>query len=92
MIATTLQVYKDALDRGDMKIINTAILELRHSLHVYESYRAIRKVAIFGSARTPRILFSSHYQLPCGHMRCNPVNNRLPLKKKLHDAKVFNDS
>lgn len=54
MIATALKVYEEKLDRGDMKIINTAIKELRHSLHVFEPYRAIRKVTIFGSARTPR--------------------------------------
>lgn len=54
LIGTALRAYADGLDRGDMKIINTAVKELRYSLHVFEPYRAVRKVAIFGSARTPR--------------------------------------
>lgn len=54
MMATILRIYKEGLGRGDMKIINTSIRELRHSLHIFEPYRASRKVAIFGSARTPR--------------------------------------
>ena len=54
MITTALGAYRDGLGRGDVKIINTAIKELRYSLHVFEPYRAIRKVAVFGSARTPR--------------------------------------
>ncbi len=54
IIITSLKVYEDSLDRGDVKILNTAIRELRHSLKVFDSYRSIRKVAIFGSARTPR--------------------------------------
>ncbi|OQA54747.1 MAG: putative lysine decarboxylase [Candidatus Omnitrophica bacterium ADurb.Bin277] len=54
IITSAIRVYKDGLDRGDMKIINTAVRELRHSLRVFESFRATRKVAVFGSARTPR--------------------------------------
>lgn len=54
MIVTALKTYADKLDRGDMKILNTAIRELRESLKVFEPYRAVRKVALFGSARTPK--------------------------------------
>ena len=54
LIVTALKVHTDSLDRGDMKMLNTAMKELRHSLKVFEPYRAIRKVAIFGSARTLR--------------------------------------
>lgn len=53
IIATALKMYGDRLDRGDIKILNTSLKELRYSLKVFEPYRAIRKVAIFGSARTP---------------------------------------
>ena len=45
IIVTALKIYKDNLDRGDMKIINTSMKELRDSLKVFEPYRAIRKVA-----------------------------------------------
>ncbi len=39
-------------DRGDLKIANAALKEMRHAFHVFAPYRAARKVAIFGSART----------------------------------------
>ena len=61
LVVTALKVHTDKLDRGDMKILNTALKELRHSLKVFEPYRAIRKVTIFGSARTPR--HSPDYQI-----------------------------
>ncbi|HNX68771.1 MAG TPA: LOG family protein [Candidatus Omnitrophota bacterium] len=54
MIGTALRIYREGLDRGDMKILNTALKELRLGLRVFEKYRAFRKVALFGSARTPR--------------------------------------
>lgn len=54
LIVTALKAHTDKLDRGDMKMLNTAMKELRHSLKVFEPFRAIRKVAIFGSARTAK--------------------------------------
>lgn len=54
MIVTALRIHLGSLDRGDMKILNTALKELRRGLKMFEPFRAIRKVAIFGSARTPR--------------------------------------
>ena len=54
LIVTALKVHADKLDRGDMKMLNVTMKELRHSLKIFERYRAVRKVAIFGSARTPR--------------------------------------
>ncbi len=61
LIVTALKAHVDKLDRGDMKMLNIALKELRHSLKVFEPYRSIRKVAIFGSARTPR--HSPEFQL-----------------------------
>ncbi len=54
LIVTALKAHTDKLDRGDMKMLNTAMKELRHSFRVFEPYRGVRKVTIFGSARTPR--------------------------------------
>ncbi len=54
IFATALKVYSDKLNRGDLKILNTALRELRDSLKTFEPYRSIRKIALFGSARTPR--------------------------------------
>jgi uncharacterized protein (TIGR00730 family) len=39
--------------RLDLKILNAAVRELRRSFRVFAPYRAVRKVAVFGSARTP---------------------------------------
>lgn len=61
MIVSAIKVYTDNMNRGDIKIINTAIKELRQSLKSFSPYRAIRKVAVFGSARTPKS--SPDYQL-----------------------------
>jgi uncharacterized protein (TIGR00730 family) len=54
LLATTALLGRDHPDRGDLKIANSALKELRHAFHVFEPFRAARKVAIFGSARTRR--------------------------------------
>jgi uncharacterized protein (TIGR00730 family) len=52
LVASALRLANDAADRGDLKIANAALKEMRHAFHVFAPYRAARKVAIFGSART----------------------------------------
>ncbi len=52
LVATALRLARDQADRGDLKMANAALKEMRYSFHVFEPYRAQRKVAIFGSART----------------------------------------
>jgi uncharacterized protein (TIGR00730 family) len=54
LIATAALLGRDHADRGDLKIANSAVKELRHAFMVFEPYRSARKVAIFGSARTRR--------------------------------------
>lgn len=54
MIVTALKVGEDGMDRGDIRLINTAMKELRYAFKVFNPYRHIRKVAIFGSARIPK--------------------------------------
>ena len=51
-MASALRLATDGADRGDLKIANAALKEMRHAFHVFAPYRAARKVAIFGSART----------------------------------------
>lgn len=53
MITTIFQLVTDQTDRGDLKILNTALKELRYAFGVFKPYRNCRKVSIFGSARTP---------------------------------------
>jgi uncharacterized protein (TIGR00730 family) len=54
MILTAFKLCEENLDRGDVKLMNTALKELRYAFKVFFPYRNIRKVAIFGSARTPK--------------------------------------
>ncbi len=52
LIASALLLARDRVDRGDLKIANAALQELRHAFATFAPYRASRKVGIFGSART----------------------------------------
>ena len=52
LIASALLLAKDKVDRGDLKIANASLQELRHAFQTFAPYRASRKVGIFGSART----------------------------------------
>ena len=54
MITTTLKLEIEKVDRGDLKILNTALKELRWAFRVFRPYRHIHKVTIFGSARTKK--------------------------------------
>ncbi len=52
LVASAVRLARDNADRGDLKIANAALKEMRHAFQVFSPYRAARKVAIFGSART----------------------------------------
>jgi len=51
MVTTALRLGRQNPPRGDLKILNTALKELRHAFGVFGRYRHARKVAVFGSAR-----------------------------------------
>jgi len=48
---TALRLGRENTDRGELKLINAALKELRYSFHVFGPYRGIPKCTIFGSAR-----------------------------------------
>ena len=52
MIVTLCRLARDGAGRGEMKIINTALKELRYAFKVFAPYSHIPKVTIFGSSRT----------------------------------------
>lgn len=52
LVVSALRLARDRADRGDLKMANAALKEMRYAFHVFDPYRAERKVAIFGSART----------------------------------------
>jgi uncharacterized protein (TIGR00730 family) len=52
MVVSALRMAREYADRGELKLVNSALKELRYSFEVFEPYVGIRKVSIFGSART----------------------------------------
>ena len=54
MIESSLRLLRDDNDVGDLKLLNAAVRELRYALKVFGPYRGVKKVATFGSARTPK--------------------------------------
>ena len=49
---TADKFLEDKASRGDVKLVATAVKELRYSLKVFAPYRHRHKVTVFGSART----------------------------------------
>jgi uncharacterized protein (TIGR00730 family) len=50
---TADKLLRDGAARGDVKLLNTALKELRYAFKVLAPYRNMRKVSVFGSARLP---------------------------------------
>jgi uncharacterized protein (TIGR00730 family) len=53
MIRSVLRLIRNRTSRGDVKILNASLRELVYAFKVFAPYRGIRKVTMFGSARTP---------------------------------------
>lgn len=51
MLRTVLRLADDGTSRGDLKILNRSLKELRYAFKVFAPYSAVRKVSIFGSTR-----------------------------------------
>jgi uncharacterized protein (TIGR00730 family) len=50
---TADKLIRDQAPRGDVKLLNTALKELRYAFKILAPYRNRRKVTVFGSARLP---------------------------------------
>jgi uncharacterized protein (TIGR00730 family) len=55
IIVSAARLARDHADRGDLKIANASLKELRYAFTVFAPYRWARKAAIFGSARTQAV-------------------------------------
>jgi uncharacterized protein (TIGR00730 family) len=53
LIVTALQMARDKMGTGDLKLMNRSLKEMRYAAKVFADYRQNRKVCVFGSARTP---------------------------------------
>lgn len=54
MLFNVAQLKEEKLDLTELRLLNTALKELRYALRVFKPYRAVPKAAVFGSARTSR--------------------------------------
>src|SRR3954447_12058591 len=52
IIENALKILADIKDSGDVRVIQTATRELRYAFRLFAPYSHVRKVTIFGSART----------------------------------------
>jgi len=52
MVAIT-RLSRDGAGRGDLKLLTNSFKELRYAFKVFAPYHDVRKVSVFGSARTP---------------------------------------
>ncbi len=61
ILTTTVKLGKESGDKGDLKLVNNALKELRYSFKIFAPYREVKKVIIFGSARSKRT--SAEYRM-----------------------------
>jgi uncharacterized protein (TIGR00730 family) len=61
ILTTAVKLGKESNDRGDLKLANNALKELRYSFKIFSPYRDVKKVIIFGSARSKKT--SAEYKM-----------------------------
>jgi uncharacterized protein (TIGR00730 family) len=54
IVATSVKLAREQVSRLDRKIVNASLKEMRYAFRVFAPYKGIRKVSIFGSARTAK--------------------------------------
>ena len=52
VVETALKMLTDVRSRGDARVIQTTLRELRYQFRLFSAYPGQRRVCIFGSART----------------------------------------
>ena len=52
IIHTGLKLHRDGADDGEVKLLSRSLKELRYALKVFRPWQDVRKITIFGSART----------------------------------------
>ncbi|MCH2153497.1 MAG: TIGR00730 family Rossman fold protein [Phycisphaerales bacterium] len=53
VLRSGVMLLHDGCDSGQIKLMSKAVKEMRRSWQVFNHYRGVRKVTIYGSARTP---------------------------------------
>jgi len=52
LMMTSLKLISDQRETGELKLMTAAMKEMRHSYRVFAKYEDVKKITIFGSART----------------------------------------
>ena len=52
MILAALKAGQESEDRADLKLMNSTLKEMRFTTKIFGRYKQVKKVAVFGSART----------------------------------------
>ncbi len=53
MVTTALGLHGEEINMGELRLMRQALREMRAGFTMFGRYRTLRKVAVFGSARTP---------------------------------------
>ncbi len=67
-LATIVRLASSDIDRLDWKILSASLADMERGLQLFHTYRHIRKVTIFGSART--LPDAPEYQMAADFARC----------------------
>ena len=61
ILTTAVKLGMESSDEGDLRLVNNTLKELRYSFKIFAPYREVKKVIIFGSARSKES--SSEYKM-----------------------------
>jgi uncharacterized protein (TIGR00730 family) len=61
ILTSAVKLGMESRDKGDLKLVNNTLKELRYSLKIFSPYRNVKKVIIFGSARSKKT--SNEYKM-----------------------------
>jgi uncharacterized protein (TIGR00730 family) len=67
-LQTLLRMTEEDIARLDWKILKAALQDMERAFQVFQDYRHVRKIAVFGSARLPED--SDEYQMAVKFARC----------------------
>lgn len=67
-LLTLLRMTEEDIDRLDWKILRASLQDMEGAFQVFHTYRHVRKIAVFGSARLPEE--SEEYQMATDFARC----------------------
>lgn len=54
ILTTAVKLGRESSDKGDLKLVNNVLKELRYAFKVFSPYREVKKAIIFGSARSKK--------------------------------------